>query len=285
MNDLHALAAFKALDEGRLQPVGKGDVVVVTQEARKAAADLLDEVSSLLGDTGIGQVADLIRDGEYDEHDATLAFARFERDILARSRSEAGGTIPADHPLAKGLRTSQKALDEIKRQQQANIAGYLAMRNMPIGSVAADARHQYGRTGAGEALATVNAILEAAPELNPSNYDHDQVCELNAAMVEAYLFSRAILAQPVEPSAPTQRMAELFAAGLSEAQMRAIMALTDQPQIARRGTFSPVAAFNMISTGLVKLGFDKGRMRDTYRLTAKGLAVREVLMRPPEDTP
>lgn len=126
-------------------------MVAVTPEARKAAADLLDEVSSLLGDTGIGQVADLIRDGEYDEHDATLAFARFERDILARSRSEVGCTIPADHPLAKGLRTSQKALDAIKRQEQANIAGYLAMRDMPIGSVAADARHQSGRTGAGEA--------------------------------------------------------------------------------------------------------------------------------------
>ena len=78
-----------------------------------------------------------------------------------------------------------------------------------------------------------------------------------------------------------QSEAELIAGGLSEAQKRAIIALTDQPQIARRGTFSPVAAFNMISTGLVKLGFDKGRMRDTYRLAAKGLAVREVLMRPP----
>lgn len=136
-------------------------MVAVTPEARKAAADLLDEVSSLLGDTGIGQVADLIRDGEYDEHDATLAFARFERDILARSRSEVGCTIPADHPLAKGLRTSQKALDDIRRQEQANIAGYLAMRDMPIGSVAADARHQSGRTGAGEAL---RAIREIEPE-------------------------------------------------------------------------------------------------------------------------
>lgn len=135
-------------------------MVAVTPEARKAAADLLDEVSSLLGDTGIGQVADLIRDGEYDEHDATLAFARFERDILARSRSEVGCTVPADHPLAKSLRTSQKALDEIKRQEQANIAGYLAMRDMPIGSVAAEARHRIsaltsdgGREALREALA------------------------------------------------------------------------------------------------------------------------------------
>lgn len=69
----------------------KDDAVPVTAEARKAAADLLNEVSSLLGDDGIGQVADLIRDGEYDEHDATLAFARFERDILARHRGSTAG--------------------------------------------------------------------------------------------------------------------------------------------------------------------------------------------------
>lgn len=66
----------------------------------------------------------------------------------------------------------------------------------PDGDILARHRIQSeGRTGAGEALATVNAILEAAPELNPSNYDHDQVCELSAAMVEACLFSRAALSQ------------------------------------------------------------------------------------------
>lgn len=48
---------------------------MVTQGDREAAADLLDEISALLDHVGIGQVADLIRDGEYDEHEATLAFA------------------------------------------------------------------------------------------------------------------------------------------------------------------------------------------------------------------
>lgn len=84
---------------------------------------------------------------EVDIDRAAQAIARHQS-----GRTGAGGTIPADHPLAKGLRTSQKALDEIKRQEQANIAGYLAMRDMPIGSVAAVALHQSGRTGAGEAL-------------------------------------------------------------------------------------------------------------------------------------
>lgn len=56
--------------------------------------------------------------------------------LTAPPTSDAGEavTIPADHPLAKGLRTSQKALDEITRQEQANIGGYLALRDYPIGS-------------------------------------------------------------------------------------------------------------------------------------------------------
>lgn len=36
-------------------------------------------------------------------------------------------------------------------------------------------------------LQTVFDILESAPELNPSNYDHEQVCDLNAKAVEAYM--------------------------------------------------------------------------------------------------
>jgi len=30
----------------------------------------------------------------------------------------------------------------------------------------------------------IEEIAMASPELNPCNYDHDQVCELNSAMVE-----------------------------------------------------------------------------------------------------
>jgi len=36
------------------------------------------------------------------------------------------------------------------------------------------------------ALESVREILYLAPELNPSNYDHDQVCQLNDAMCEAW---------------------------------------------------------------------------------------------------
>lgn len=35
-------------------------------------------------------------------------------------------------------------------------------------------------------LSDVRAILQDAPELNPSNYDHEQVCQLNSDCCEAW---------------------------------------------------------------------------------------------------
>ncbi len=37
-----------------------------------------------------------------------------------------------------------------------------------------------------EDLDTAHTVALKAPELNPSNYDHDQVCELNTAMCEVF---------------------------------------------------------------------------------------------------
>jgi len=71
------------------------EAVAIEQCDRDAAADLLDEVSSLLDHVGIGQVADLIRDGEYDEHEATLAFARHRTAAIAAVRA---------HDAAQGYR-------------------------------------------------------------------------------------------------------------------------------------------------------------------------------------
>lgn len=58
----------------------------------------------------------------------------------SEARSNGAGeavSVPAGHLLARGLRTSQKALDEINRQEQANIAGYIALRDFPVGSTSA----------------------------------------------------------------------------------------------------------------------------------------------------
>jgi len=36
------------------------------------------------------------------------------------------------------------------------------------------------------ALADAEAVIQNCPEINPSNYDHDDVCSLNAATCEAH---------------------------------------------------------------------------------------------------
>jgi hypothetical protein len=36
-------------------------------------------------------------------------------------------------------------------------------------------------------------VLTDAPELNPSNYDHDDVCRLNTAMLEAWSICKGVV--------------------------------------------------------------------------------------------
>lgn len=64
-------------------------MVDVIQIDRDAAADILDEIASLIQDEGIGQVADLIRDGEYDEHDTVVRVARHRLAAQAHEPSAA----------------------------------------------------------------------------------------------------------------------------------------------------------------------------------------------------
>ena len=63
----------------------------VAQADRNAAADILDEISSLTQDDGIGQVADLIRDGEYDEHDTVQRTARHRQAGVQQGLDMAAG--------------------------------------------------------------------------------------------------------------------------------------------------------------------------------------------------
>ena len=58
----------------------------------------------------------------------------------------------------------------------------------------------------------VNQLLYEAPELNPSNYDHDDVCLLNAKVCEAYPITKQAIAahdalkgQPREQIGPPNR--------------------------------------------------------------------------------
>ncbi len=53
-----------------------------------------------------------------------------------------------------------------------------------------------------EALEAAKAIAEDAPELNHSNYDHDQVCQLDTAMVELHgVLVSALAAHKATPHA------------------------------------------------------------------------------------
>ena len=55
---------------------------------------------------------------------------------------------------------------------------------------------------------TLFHVLHDAPELNPSNYDHEQACELNAAMCEAFALCRDLL-QRVSSNAESEAQDEL----------------------------------------------------------------------------
>lgn len=72
--------------------------IVPTEADRICAADVLDEIASLIQDDGIGQVADLIRDGEYDEHDTVQRIARHAASARKETLEEAAkhfDTMPA----------------------------------------------------------------------------------------------------------------------------------------------------------------------------------------------
>lgn len=109
-------------------------IAEVTQADRDAFIDYEKNTSIGLNPTFCAA----IRAGDHDADRRIQAFARHREAhrTAASQASDAGEavTIPADHPLAKGLRTSQKALDKIAQQEQANIAGYLALRDFPVGS-------------------------------------------------------------------------------------------------------------------------------------------------------
>ena len=77
------------------------EISSLTQDDRDAAADILDEISSLTQDDGIGQVADLIRDGEYDEHDTVQRTARHRQAGVRQGLDMAAAYIQAEYPFDK----------------------------------------------------------------------------------------------------------------------------------------------------------------------------------------
>lgn len=110
MNDLHALASFKALDEGRLQPVDKG--VVVTQAdvellaqiteagGNKAAAFTLRSVGAV-GTVLEAQAKAIAHHRHQSETGAALT--RDGREALERTRDALRGLQPALNVMAREI--------------------------------------------------------------------------------------------------------------------------------------------------------------------------------------
>jgi len=66
---------------------------------------------------------------------------------------------------------------DIKAQVLASISIVLSQRTADLAQRTAE------RDALKERLAVVGEIARLAPELNPNNYDHDEVCQLNDAMI------------------------------------------------------------------------------------------------------
>ena len=86
-------------------------MVEVTQADRLLVADILDEVSDLLDHTGIGQVADLIRDGEYDEHDCVVIATHHRVAAENAALEEAAKVDGRNMPATSGNRCSPQFSD------------------------------------------------------------------------------------------------------------------------------------------------------------------------------
>lgn len=70
---------------------------------------------------------------------------------------------------------------------------------------------------------------------------------------------------------------EKIADGLTEAQRRCVLKLSQAAQLPGLATFNANAAFNLIRKGVTKMGFDPKRRRESFCLTPLGLTVRHLL--------
>lgn len=85
----------------------------VLQCDRDAAADILDEIASLIQDDGIGQVADLIRDGEYDDHHTVAQVAAHREAERDRAKLNIATAFDCGHK--EGVEAERQAVVRLAR--------------------------------------------------------------------------------------------------------------------------------------------------------------------------
>lgn len=114
---------------------------LVSSLNRACSTYAASQAHSLPGDAlrkaWISDAVDTACDGENGKTNGGDWEARWQRSKVRAALTPSALSVPVGDDIAKGLRTSQKALDKIARQEQANIAGYLALRDFPIGSASA----------------------------------------------------------------------------------------------------------------------------------------------------
>lgn len=125
MNDLHTTPSFKALDEGRLQPVDKG--VVVTPEAMAAAIEAERGVifaARSIANRDCGGSQTEMREAR--EAYMIDAFAKFEREVIARHQSGRTGAGEALREAAtdalKCLEVSVQSFPAVERKLRAALS-------------------------------------------------------------------------------------------------------------------------------------------------------------------
>jgi hypothetical protein len=99
-------------------------------------------------------------------------------------------------PLVEQLRSTPKDYRTVRAIQWSEDGRETGHQFIPVGFMMHRAADEIDRLNAlqssapasasGELLDAVRFIADCAPELNMSNYDHDQVAELNSAMCEIY---------------------------------------------------------------------------------------------------
>lgn len=168
------------------------DKIEVTQADQLLVADVLDEISSLLDHNGIGQIADLIRDGEYDGHECVQIAARHRTNRTdATPVAEAWAGMEAamqdpDYAWGWHCNLAVPIMDATGiTHEQANMAAAHLMQHLWKCDITTHPNYQYEKSGAQSYAEFRIEVDEAEDALTAAPYATHPPATDVAALVEA----------------------------------------------------------------------------------------------------
>ena len=177
----------------------------VTQADQLLVADVLDEVSSLLDHNGIGQIADLIRDGEYDGHECVQIAARHRTTRTdATPVAEAWAGMEAamqdpDYAWGWHCNLAMPIMDATGiTHEQANMAAAHLMQHLWKCDITTHPHYQYEKSGA-QSYAEFRIEAEKAEDAVLPDATHPPATDV-AALVEAAKETNAALERDGDPA-------------------------------------------------------------------------------------